>query len=131
MKNYEVIAEQLKIKEFLNRKLAEKPLEYEDIKRQVLIIEEKEARNNLYKTAKGLYDFVSTENLFHHCKRMLTKDGIEGNKAEEVIYGAVMCSLIDFVLKPKADLNERHIRLLEDFLEIEQAIYLVSPRGQI
>jgi hypothetical protein len=127
MKKYELLTEQLKLNVFLNKNLLGGSKEYQDIMNQTKKIKEEEAKQHLYETGNGYYELIHTENAFHHCKRILTKDGIEGNKAKELICGAVVCSLMDFVIKPRGTLVEMHHEALEDRLGIEYVEYLESP----
>jgi hypothetical protein len=127
MKKYELLTEQLKLREFLNKKLPEGSQEYQDIKQHIKKIKEGEAKQDIYETGIGFYELIRTDNSFHHCKRILTKDGIEGNKAKDVICGAVICSLMDFVLKPNNNLVEMHHEAIEERLGIEYVEYLEAP----
>jgi hypothetical protein len=127
MKKYELLTEQLKFIVFLNKNLLKGSKEYDDIIQQTKKIKEDTAKQYLYKTGEGYYELIHTENAFHHCKRILTKDGIEGNKTKELICGAVVCSLMDFVLKPKKPIVDLHHEALEEKLGIEYVEYLESP----
>jgi hypothetical protein len=128
MKKYELFVKQLKLKEFLTKTLIEGSPEYKDIKKQSSEINEKITKQNLYKTGLGYYELIRTDNSFYHCKRILKKDGVEDNKIREVICGAVVCSLMDFMLKPtNKNLIEMHYKALEEILGIEYVEYLESP----
>jgi hypothetical protein len=128
MKKYELIAKQLKLTEFLNKRLSESSSEYLDIRNHVKGLEKKEteeeARQYLYKTGKGYYELARTDNSFNHCKRTLIKDGIEEEKVEDIICGAVILSLMDYVRKQEGDLVKKHHKALEKILDPEYAIYL-------
>lgn len=126
MKRYEAIVNQIGIMKFLNKNLQKDSLEYKDIKRQILKIKEEDAKKNLYETGKRFYELTYNENSFYHCKKRLKKEGIEENKTKEVIWGAIICYLINFMLRPKVELTEIHHEALDDILEIEYVEYLES-----
>jgi hypothetical protein len=127
-RKYQVFADQLKLAPFLNKNLQYDSQEYLDIKIKILS-SDPESRESLYKTGTGYYEKIRTENSFNHCKAILKEDGIEEDMREKVIGGAVVCSLIDYVLKPKESAEEIHHQILEARLE-EYLFYLESPHRE-
>jgi hypothetical protein len=131
-RKYEVISDQLKLLPFLKINLLEGSVEYQDIAKNIERGREgdEEAKESLYKTGEGYYEKVRTDNSFNHCSKFLTKvEGVEKNKVIEVISGAVVCSLIDYVVKQKKITEEIHHQILEGRLE-EYLFYLESPHRE-
>jgi len=131
-KKYEVISDQLKLLPFLKTNLLENSMEYTDILDKIKGGREgdEEAKESLYKTGKGYYEKIRTDNSFSHCSKFLTRvEGVEEDKVLNVISGAVVCSLIDYVLKPKESAEEIHHQILEARLE-EYLFYLESPHRE-
>jgi hypothetical protein len=135
MKNkrkYEVISDQLKLFPFLRINLLENSVEYKEIVKNIERGKrgDEEAKESLYKTGEGYYEKVRTDNSFNHSSKFLTKvDGVEENKVIAVISGAIVCSLIDYVLKSKKGAEEIHHQILEERLE-EYLFYIESPHGE-
>jgi hypothetical protein len=127
MKRYELISNQLGLITFLNNNLPERSKQYEDIRKNIKNSNQNISKENLYKTGLGFYETVKTENSFHHCKRFLTKEGVDGREAKKMISGAIVCSLIDYILKSKQSAESIHNEVLEDKLGIEAIVYLETP----
>jgi hypothetical protein len=127
MRRYELIADQLGLIPFLNTHIPKKSKQYDDIKRNIKSATQSLAKESLYKTGVGFYEAIKTDNSFHHCKRFLTKEGVEGKEAKEMISGAVVCSLIDYILNSNQNVEGVHNEVLEDRLGIEAMVYLETP----